>query len=266
MNKENKGKIVLNLSGDWRDRLHVEADYYHDCNAYGCDEICRCGTIESTRIKPITVFGAVGLAETFFQDGQGNEGKLGFALAVRFLKKLFENVDDLFVVETCGGYYGDEIEGVFAKPGAEVVLLERVEEFNKRSNSERVRFVLEQEYDSLLPEVEQYKSWKLIEVPVEEVYADKEILKRCSNSIYQEYVWFCPWHGLGSNKLLNRLWNSTKGWYPAIVAIPKKGGGFRVIDGFHRYKAWTTKPYGVGQQKWKRLRLNKTIKIIAPVV
>lgn len=266
MSKENKGKIVIDLSGDWHYRLDVDVEYAYDCNAYGCDMICRCGTISNSRIEPVAAFKAVELAQSFFQDGAGREGKLGFALATRFLKKLFEEVNDLFEVEICSGYYGEEVEGVFAGSGAEYSLQKQADQFNQRTNSERLMMVLEQEYGSILPEVEQYKEWNLTELLVADVSADKEVLSRCSSRICQEYSWFTPWYRLRNNRLVSRLWKENKEWFPAIVVIPKEKGGYRVIDGFHRYKAWTEKPYGLGQKKWKALRTNKKIWAIVPVV
>lgn len=262
MSKENKGKIVLDLSGNLQYHLDIEYEYIHNCSEYGCDDegICRCGVIVDTKLEPMSAHRAVSLAESFFQEGEGEEGNFGFALAVRYLKQLFTNADDHFEIRTCGGYYGDELDGVYAEPGAEVALQSQCDVFNSMTNSERVKLVLEMEYGKLLPEVAQYSSWKLVDLPVEQVHADKGVLARVSNAIVTTYLHFTPWYDTRGY-----YWRKNSHWFPGIVVIPKETGEYRVIDGFHRYLAWTKKPYGLGEQKWKKLRTNKKIKVIAPV-
>ena len=261
MTKESKGKIVIDLSGNLQYQLEIEYDYDYDCDAYGCDYICRCRTIVNTRLEAMSAYKAVSLASSFFQDGEGHEGNFGFALTVRFLKHLFTNVDDFFEIRTCGGYYGDEIEGVFAESGAEYHFQKQCEAFNAMTNSERVRLVLELEYGHLLPEVEKIDEWQLIQLPVSEVKADGGVSDRTSRAIVQSYQWLTPWYNAKYT-----AWKEHKDWFPAVVAIPKKAGEYRVIDGFHRYRAWTEKPYGIGQKKWKALRKNKKIWAIVPKV
>lgn len=260
MNKENKGKIILDLSGDLRYHLSYDCEFWSHCSEYGCDEegICRCSTID-VKLDAPNPYTAVSLAETFFQGGEGTEGNFGFALAVRFLKQLFADVGDYFDINVVSGYYGEELEGIYALPDTEVLLQKQCDVFNVMTNSERVKLVLEMEYGHLLPEVAQHDCWELVDVPVTEVQADKGVLDRTSRRIVEDYQFFTPWRDRKG-----RFWKRIKAWFPGIIAVPKETGGFRVIDGFHRFQAWTEKPYGLSEQKWKKLRVNKKIKTIIP--
>ena len=268
---ENKGLIVVTPKADWQYRVNVEYDTEYSCGGFGpgpdddgydpCDPYCRCGTIVNARVEKLKAFEALPMATEFFLKGTGEAGKFGMALAVRFFRHALDEVGDMFEVNVSSGYYGEEVSGVRAVEGrAWSNFYKNIEEFNLASNSDRLKFVLGMEYGSILPVVMKWDNWCLVEVPVLDVHASKDVLERTSDSIVHYYQSYAPWSGA---YCAGRL----KEWYPGIVVVPNEGGeGYRVIDGFHRYKAWTERPRNFDSKKWKRLRKNKKIIAIAPVV
>lgn len=259
MTKENKGEVHFNKQKDWQYLVEVDYDWSYNCDAYGCDYICRCGTIENARVEEMSPYYASSLTIESFTGGSGTEGKFGQALAYRLFRHGLSDFQEMFEVNVCGGYYGEEIGSVELVDTVGLYNFQKeIERFNSSSNSERLRQVLSIEYGYLLPEVEQYKEWQLVQVAVEDVQASPDILKRTKKEIVESYQLLTPWYGPYSHR-------TAPDWFPGVVVVPK-GEGYRLIDGFHRFKAWTTKPGHMDAKKWSRLRKKKKIMVIAPVV
>ena len=152
----------------------VDIDYHseYDCSNNGCDDegICRCGTIYETEINHVDVTQMVNLIyDKLFDDttvSGKREGKLSQLLygigedinrytIDRVLRKYKVWEPDYYTVEVCGGYYGEEIEGVFLNQN----IASKIEEelniaFSIDDLSGRVEYLLGLEYGSLLPELE----------------------------------------------------------------------------------------------------------------
>lgn len=259
MTKENKGNIVFPKNKNWQPHLGVDYSYDYNCDDYTCDYICRCGVIVDPKVEPMTTYNALSMATETFKNGSGEEGKFGKALAVRLFYHGMKNVQEMFEVEVCGGYYGEEIAAVKIEEGQLWNnFLAEIEKFNSSSNSERLRQVLELEYGHILQEVDQYKEWKIIQVSVDDVKASSDVLARTNSDTVTEYQQQTSWF------YDHNHW-SAPDWFPGVVVVPKDEG-YRVIDGFHRFKAWTTKPPHMDKKRWSRLRKKKKIMVIAPVV
>jgi len=261
---ENKGEVHF-AKQDWQYYLDIDYNYDHNCFDYGCDDegICRCGTIYDAHVEPLTPSVAASIVHQSFTNGSGEAGKLGLALAIRLFQHGLKYIEDMFEVNTCSGYYGEEIESVeIVDNAAWEAFQKEIVKFNSSSNSERLRQVLEIEYGHVLPEVDQYKEWALMEIPVAHVKASPDVLGRTNEETVQNYREMTPWF-YSHNSSYKRLYAS---WFPGVVVIPKSTNEWRLIDGFHRFKAWTTKPQHMSDKKWKRLRKNKKLLVIAPVV
>lgn len=255
--QENKGRIDFDKSGNWQYKLSVDYDIERNCEENFCDFICRCGVIVDPKIEPLQVIESAEMARTFFKDAAGQEGNFGAALANRFFRNAF--CDEMFVIEVSRGYYGEEIDGVFVSQSS---LWERfdkqVDAFNSISNPERLKMVLQMEYGYVLPDVLQHSDWILKEVLVEQIHADKKVLSGVSFNMQHQYDMLTPWY------YSKHYANLVKDWFPAVVVVPRPDGKLRVIDGFHRLASWTSKPNGVSEKTWKKLRKNKKIKVIMP--
>lgn len=262
--KENKGAIEFPRRKDWHYYVDVNYEYEYDCDEFNCDPYCRCGVLVDLKVNVPSVHEAISMANCYFVKGEGASGNLGLALAARFFRHGCGAFEDMFEVEAVGGYYGEEIGSVRAtedlwgesKPWKD--FRDSIEKFNKASNAERLRQVLELEYGEVLPEVQKWAEWQLIEVPLDKVHANKAALGRTDEKVAELYMGFTPWYFGKSNRYVDS-------WFPGVIVVPS-GDDYRLTDGFHRYKAWTTKPRFLSDAKWKRLRKNKKIKVIAPVV
>ena len=122
---------------------------------------------------------------------------------------------DYYEVETCGGYYGEEIEGVYFENEKKVV-----EAFNEvlafDNDVEKIKFVLELEYGYLLDKVKNAKvayiqpmATKIIDLPQHEYFVklDREVID-----------------GYKNRKL-------------PIAVCTECGGRYKLVDGYHRFVA-----------------------------
>lgn len=93
-------ELISNINEiDFQYILDIECKHEYNCEAFGCDEYCRCGTIVSTKINTplfsLNIF--TGLSP---QDNQ---------LIVNLLNEILSEED--FTVDIDGGYYGQELCG-----------------------------------------------------------------------------------------------------------------------------------------------------------
>ena len=161
----------------------VDIDYHseYDCSNNGCDDegICRCGMIYDTEVTHVEVTKMVNLIYDELFDNTTlsgkREGKLSQILygigedinrytIDRVLRKYKVWEPDYYTVEVCGGYYGQEIEGVFLSQN----IASKIEEelniaFSIDDLSGRVEYLLGLEYGSLLPDLE-HCQYEIIEV------------------------------------------------------------------------------------------------------
>ena len=161
----------------------IDIDYHseYDCSNNGCDDegICRCGMIYDTEITHVEVTKMVNLIYDELFDNTTlsgkREGKLSQILygigedinrytIDRVLRKYKVWEPDYYTVEVCGGYYGQEIEGVFLSQN----IASKIEEelniaFSIDDLSGRVEYLLGLEYGSLLPDLE-HCQYEIIEV------------------------------------------------------------------------------------------------------
>jgi hypothetical protein len=216
---------------------YCEYDYdrHNDCEKHGCGYICRCGEITNAKVtKAPDVIDAVvsryiesqkpkrrtakglahqfGVAEKDLVWADVKEQVLTDAYFIERLYSLAGFYDkDMFEVEIQSGYYGQEIEGVYFNKEEEV--LAKVDSLIGMSLSEKVEFILIEEYGHLLDRCKNL-TWHL------------RIVDRCFIKTPNEY------YAKGRNKI-ERYAN-----YPLIKAVTTYEDGFyKVVDGYHRLAA-----------------------------
>jgi len=183
-----------------------EVDYstYNPCQ-HGSDccenDYCRCGTITDTSIKNID------LAYVIEQITKGSDCEF-FRYCVDRLARIYKIYDtNAWEVIVCGGYYGQEIEGVKLTNSE---FIKAVEKCFGLPEQERIGFVLSEEYGFLLPE--------LIGKTFQEVTANRNEL-RIGNQSYHK-------------KIKPGLYAATD---LPIGIYKRTTDGYVLIDGYHRF-------------------------------
>ena len=234
---------------DMRYIIDVEYDYYTDCYSNGCSEegICRCGRMDDVRIKSdFTVLGAFDafmrsisslIMESYQSTRKTNNKNKKPTLRHGIIIDPFLDycVDRLIRVHqlydqtkyqavVAGGYYGDEIDGVYFDYDGLMSLCEEVTKLFYMKNSDRIRFVLAAEYDFLIDRVKD-ATFTIKKVDIEKLKpAMYEHIKKIQKNIYTTEM----------NYLNNRMSDSML--LDVAVGIYRQvGDSYLVIDGYHRF-------------------------------
>ncbi len=200
--------------------LDKEYDTEYDCESYGCDDYCRCGTISNAHVTNTFA----NKVEFFNSIWESSGDDLEDALAFIYAKNNF-SVDD-FEVNVTGGYYGQEINGITFDS-----LSINADAFNNCSNNtERLQLVLKDEHKFLTEATERVIEWEFIQVP-------KDTIELTNKKTKSEYILDCKsyfdrtyWDKVKNEEIL-RL---SKLCAPIVLPI---GKGYKAIDGNHRLQA-----------------------------
>lgn len=182
----------------------------YNCESYGChdDGICRCSTIydaEMTQIPDLEHF----VADNF----------KGSDLDLYCIDRIYAingfNHKENWKVETCGGYYGQEIAGIFFD-NAEKAFDEVQKLLSLTKDSDKIEYVLELEYGYKLNSILN-KTWKIDYVSFDDLFFGAEYHK--------------------TNKQLVDC-------YANRIILPKgivlqEQDKYRVVDGYHRLATGT---------------------------
>ncbi len=217
---------MLSLDLKFRYSSIVEYDYNSSSCTGGCDDYCRCSMIidkRITKVKPLKVFNELKVTGVEKQEDYKFRKILGFILLKNFIKKAE------FEVETCGGYYGEEVSGVRLVNPYDIELL--IRGFNKlhEDPDEQLLYVLNKEYGYVLPRIKDLKGWSYKEVELGSIGFSEEVLMRTSADIvdgYAEFMFFNE--GNFNHKERNLL--------PGIICDNNN----RIVDGYHRLAACKT--------------------------
>ena len=191
----------------------VDVDYHsrYDCANSYCDEegICRCGTIVDTNVCSVN-YEKIAEVLTPVLNCAGNKEVFRYCVerAVRHNIRIAD-----FEVETEGGYYGDEIEGVYLDIDKEVEIINMIHTLSgMESNEEMIEFALKEEYGSYLSKFKGCK-WTLEKMPVKDIRIGN---KKHYSDLNKDYV------------------KSYKGWTGVVCLVDSKN---RIVDGHHRLKS-----------------------------
>jgi hypothetical protein len=206
----------------------VEVDYarHSDCENHGCGDegICRCSTlhdVEVTSIEPKDVLELV-----CYQFDMDRDSDILIYGIDRILKVLKAYEKDSYTVTICGGYYGEEIDGIYLENSD--MIEATIKEFLSLSTlKKQVEYLLLLEYGHLLDKLKKC-SWSISEVPTKSiVLGNTAHYKRLETTLVDRY-----------------------NTYDLIRGVVKKNGNkYHLYDGYHRVAAMSN----VGAKKIKVL-------------
>lgn len=205
---------TINVSYDWHYAVEIEYDIETHCAEIDedPDDYCRCGTIENARVaKDVDVNK---LIKTRFSKESLKKNTIGVYIYDRILRKVGLRKED-FSIKIIGGYYGEEIDGVYLKEDK----LNRMREYfytfvDMPDDMEKVRFTLNLEYGHIL-----------------------DCLKHENLRCYVQNVSLNDIEAY--NKDYMRKIDDASMFYGEDYLLPrgillKTGNKFRIIDGYHR--------------------------------
>jgi hypothetical protein len=197
--------------------LQYDVDYDYErsaciCNAYARDDYCRCTTIGRAWIESIDTERVI---DTLYNKYCGKPSKINEYCFDRICVALKIYDKENYEIETCGGYYGEEIEGVFFEKEEEIVSAYN-ELLKLESDIEKIKYCLKLEYQYLIERVANKTSAHIEEIYTKDIVLPQtEYFVRLSKEVIEEY----------KNRKL-----------PVAVCI-KDGDKYVLIDGYHRFAA-----------------------------
>ena len=207
-----------------RTNLQYDVDYDYirsecTCNAYECNDYCRCTTIERAWVESINVNLIIYKLYKKYCEEHSDINEYCFDRICSAFK-IYDK--DYYEVESCGGYYGEEIGGVYFENEKKVV-----EAYNEllglETDLDKIRYVLKLEYSYLLDRLMYMTSAAIEEVNTEKIkLPQQEYFVKLSKEIIEDYK---------DRKL------------PVAVCIKHKDrfhdafDTYTLIDGYHRFIA-----------------------------
>lgn len=198
----------------------TEYDYRRSrctCDAYERGDYCRCTTIEEAWVESVDVRR---VAARLYQRHRIEDSEINQYCFDRICSafRIFDK--SLYEVESCSGYYGEEIDGVYFTKEEELYNTYR-EMFFKQSDVEKIKFCLQLEYGYLLDRINQTSSVTIIEVKSEDVVIPQtEYFYRLNRQVIEDY----------------------KGIKLPIALCVRDGNKYKIIDGYHRFAANKDRP------------------------
>lgn len=228
------------LKNDYTYCTDYDYDTQYSCDTSGCyDEgICRCGRIENTFVKSVNLSS---LTEEIYSQFMP-ENKKSRKRESRISEILYggEIVDkyciyrilvinrafttDVWEVNTCGGYYGDEVDSVTIDLSTLNKINSQCEKlFSLQTLSDKLKYVLELEYGHILDDIKDCE-FELI-------------------SIYKNHIDFKK---LNQNHIKNVKMEDLSHYSISNYDLPRgivRGelDNYKIVDGFHRIIATSDK-------------------------
>jgi len=201
------------LDMDYRYEVDYEASYERDCDANGCDRegICRCDVIVDTEVRDHRYAHENSRLILKRLDSSIPLDKVDYSTLERVLSILLK--DSLWHVKVVGGYYGDEVDGVFLQCDKDKII-EAVEKVsNLKDLREVVMFLIELEYGYILESLKEYENVYFASVPVKDIVFP--------NSDYSGRV----------KGLMSFDYSDHEG---SFGVVRESGDKFAIVDGYHR--------------------------------
>ena len=196
-----------------RTNLDWYVDYDYDRSACTCDDwICRCTTIERAWVENVPVDNVIDkLYRTHCKD-DSDINKYCFD-RICHVFKIYDK--DLYDIETGGGYYGEEVYGVYFEDEERIV-----DTFNEvlalDTDLEKIQYCLNLEYGYLIDCVKSATFAEIVETSPSHIYfLQLEYMKKIDRQIIEAY----------------------KNIELPIAVCFKDGDKYRLIDGYHRFAA-----------------------------
>lgn len=209
---------------NWQHCVNYDTDVETNCEEGGCDSICRCSVITGISV-PANLYGI----NYFFDQTYVNTGDgLDKVLAHWFLRKHFELIT--WGYQSTGGYYGEEMKAVTIESDGGFFNL--AEGFEAMSYKDKIEYLLDREYGSILPDIAAVKDWQLKTVFLSDI--TQSLNKKLSPVYLKSYEEHCQ-------NLVRHLGKDTSSFQADTqVLAPLCLGGsgkYQIIDGRHRITA-----------------------------
>ena len=168
-------------------RLDVEYDYERSkctCNAYERGDYCRCTTIERAWVESIRVNDVINTLYIVHCKEHSDINEYCFDRICSAFK-IYDK--DYYEVESCYGYYGEEIGGVYFENEEKIV--EAYNELLKlNSDIEKIQYILKLEYGYLIDRVENKTSATIEEVNTEKIkLPQREYFVKLNKEVIEDY-------------------------------------------------------------------------------
>lgn len=196
-----------------RTNLQWIVDYDYERSECHCnDAYCRCTTIEHTWVDNINV-------NEVIKDLYDRHSRTDLYIDEYCFDRIcsaFKIYDkDYYEIKTGGGYYGEEVYGVYFE-NEEKVFNAYYEMLELRSDIEKIKYCLKLEYNYLIDCVEVTNFADIVNVSPNTIRLPQtEYFIKLENNVIEEY----------KNRKL-----------PVAVCV-RDGGNYRLIDGYHRFVA-----------------------------
>lgn len=197
--------------------LQYDVEYDYERSACTCDaaerlDYCRCTTIERAWVESIDVEKIIDKLYTKYCKEHSEINEYCFE-RICIAMEIYDK--DFYEVESCWGYYGEEIGGVYFENEKQIVN-EYTELLKLESDIEKIKRCLKLEYNYLIPRVANKTSAEIKVVNTEEIILPQtEYFIKLSKEVIEEY----------KNRKL-----------PIAVCI-KDSNKYILIDGYHRFIA-----------------------------
>jgi hypothetical protein len=205
-----KNKDTTSLESLLKKNYQYTVEYDYDRSWCECEEdICRCTTLNNARVEKVDMVNLTNLFCEFF----GNDEFTKICVN-RILTSCHMWNPDCWYVSVGGGYYGEEIEGVYIENSDLKKWFIKFQE--AKTNKEKLFVALECEYGYVLDEVKEIDEWNIIEIENNEVsIGQMEHYQKMDQKIVKSYADFD---------------------LPRCVLF-FKDGKYKLIDGYHRLAA-----------------------------
>ena len=193
----------------------LEYDYERSactCDAYERGDYCRCTTIERAWVESINIKNVINRLYTKYCDERSEIHEYCFD-RICVASKIYDK--DLYEIESCCGYYGEEIDGVYFENEEKIF-----NAFNKllklTSDIEKIKYCLELEYSYLIDRVVNKTSAKIMVVDTKNIMLPQtEYFIKLNKNVIEDYK---------TRKL------------PVAVCV-KNEDKYVLLDGYHRFIA-----------------------------
>lgn len=191
----------------------VEYDY--ERSACTCNEwICRCTTIDRAWIESININKVI----SNLYSSNFNKNSISYIDFYCFdrICRFFHVWDkEYYEVEVCGGYYGEEIGGVYFENEDKVI-----SEFNKllelKNDIDKIKYILQLEYGYVIESVENSNNISIINCnPKLIIFPQREYYRKLEKNVVDSY----------------------KGYKAPCAICKKQGDKYLIVDGYHRVAA-----------------------------
>lgn len=198
------------------DLSYSAVDYDYERSGCTCrDWPCRCTTIYDERVTNIDINKVMSeiLLHNFTHDANISDFDLYCFDRICRSNGIWDQAS--YTVEVCGGYYGEEINGVYFD-NESVVVNQFDEVLRLNDNLQKLKYILELEYGYVIDSVQNATSVSIIDCnPSMIISRQDSYARRLEKDVVESY----------------------KDYNLPVAVCKKRGDYYAVIDGYHRVAA-----------------------------